>query len=84
MPGVDALGRYPWAYHEGVRLDEAENELAFLVTGVYGEPLPRQNGAPLRLVLPWKYGYKSIKSIVEIELVDEQPATFWNTLQARE
>jgi sulfoxide reductase catalytic subunit YedY len=84
MPGIDARPNYPWAYHEGLRLDEAMNELAFLVTGAYGAPLLSQNGAPVRLALPWKYGYKSIKSIVEIEFVAEQPATFWNTIQPRE
>ena len=60
---------YPWPYTEGLRLDEAMNDLALLVTGLYGAPLPAQDGAPLRLALPWKYGFKSIKSIVKIELV---------------
>ncbi len=84
MPGIDALGRYPWAYHEGLTIEEAYNEMAFLVTGAYGAPLQRQNGAPIRLVTPWKYGYKSIKSIVAIELVDSEPPTFWNTIAPRE
>ena len=80
MPGVDARPTYPWPYFEGLRIDEARNDLAFMVAGIYGEALPRQNGAPLRLVTPWKYGYKSLKSIVRIEFVDSQPPTFWNTL----
>jgi len=71
---------YPWPYQEGLRLDEAMNELAILATGLYGMPMPNQNGAPIRLVVPWKYGFKSIKSITKIELVDEQPSTLWNTV----
>lgn len=63
---------------------EAMNELTLLATGIYGHPLPKQHGAPLRLVTPWKYGYKSIKSIISIEFVAEQPATFWNTLAHHE
>ncbi len=78
MPGIRYSGNYPWPYYEGLRLDEAMNPLAFLVTGIYGKPLPNQNGAPLRLALPWKYGFKSIKAIVRIELVSQQPETFWN------
>ena len=80
MPGIVAAPQYPWPYHEGLRLDEARNELSLLCVGVYGKPLPNQNGAPLRLITPWKYGYKSIKSLVRIEFVAEQPKTFWNTL----
>ncbi len=75
---------YTWPYYEGLRLDEAMNELAFVVTGMYGHPLQKQNGAPVRLHLPWKYGYKSPKSIVRIEVVRDRPATFWNELQASE
>jgi methionine sulfoxide reductase catalytic subunit len=75
---------YPWPYQEGLRLDEAMNDLSFLATGLYGEPNVPQNGAPIRLVVPWKYGFKSIKSIVKIELVAEQPATLWNTTAANE
>jgi sulfoxide reductase catalytic subunit YedY len=71
---------YPWPYFEGLRIDEARNDLAFLVTGMYGHPLQKQNGAPIRLAVPWKYGYKSPKSIERIELVRERPATFWNDL----
>ena len=67
-----------WPYVEGLRLDEARNELAFLAVGLYGEVLPKQNGAPIRLVVPWKYGYKSIKSISRIRFTSEEPATSWN------
>ena len=74
----------PWPYVEGLTLKEAMNELAFLATGIYGHPLPKQHGAPIRLVVPWKYGFKNIKSIVKIELVNYRPATFWNTLQGLE
>ena len=80
-PGLKAsLSYQPWPYHEGLRLDEARHDLAFVATGLYGRPLPMQNGAPLRLALPWKYGYKGAKSIVRIELLAERPATFWNQL----
>lgn len=72
---------WPWPYGEGLTMAEATNELTILATGVYGHPLPKQHGAPLRLVVPWKYGYKSIKSIVRIEFVEEEPPTFWDTLQ---
>ncbi len=75
---------YPWPYQEGLRLDEAMNELTLLATGLYGETLPNPNGAPIRLVVPWKYGFKSIKSIVKIELVDYQPDTLWNTVAPNE
>jgi methionine sulfoxide reductase catalytic subunit len=70
--------RFPWPYLEGLTLDEARNELALLATGIYGKPIANQNGAPIRLVVPWKYGFKSIKSIVKIDFVEEQPSTFWN------
>src|SRR5262249_25000399 len=73
-----------WPYTEGLTLAEATNELAFLATGMYGHPLLKQHGAPVRLVVPWKYGFKSANSIVRIELTAEQPATFWNTLVPRE
>jgi sulfoxide reductase catalytic subunit YedY len=76
--------RYPWPYQEGLRLDEAMNELTILATGLYGLPMPNQNGAPIRLVVPWKYGFKSIKSIVRIELTAERPETLWNTVNPRE
>jgi len=75
---------YPWPYYEGLRLDEAVNELTLLTTGIYGKPLPPQHGAPVRIVTPWKYGYKSIKSIVRVEFVEDRPGTFWNDLQPRE
>lgn len=74
----------PWPYAEMLTVEEAMNELTILATGIYGHPLPKQNGAPIRLVVPWKYGYKSIKSIKKIELVDYAPSTFWNTLQPLE
>lgn len=77
-------GYGPWPYTEGLTMAEALNELTILATGIYGHPLPKQHGAPIRLVAPWKYGFKSIKSIVTIEFVTEQPATFWNTLVPRE
>ena len=67
-----------WPYVEGLRIDEAMHPLALLATGIYGRPLPAQNGAPLRLVVPWKYGFKSIKSIVRIRFTDRQPRTAWN------
>lgn len=75
---------FPWPYFEGLTLAEATNELALFVTGIYGHELTKQHGAPIRLVVPWKYGYKSIKSIVRIEFVDTQPGTFWSTLVPRE
>jgi sulfoxide reductase catalytic subunit YedY len=75
---------YPWPYQEGLRLDEAMNELTILATGMYGSLMPVQNGAPLRLVVPWKYGFKSIKAVVKIELTDTRPETFWNTVSPKE
>jgi sulfoxide reductase catalytic subunit YedY len=75
---------YPWPYQEGLRLDESMNDLTLLATGLYGEMMPNPNGAPIRLVVPWKYGFKSIKSIVRIELVDYQPETLWNTVAPNE
>ena len=68
----------PWPYTEGLTLPEGMNELAFLATGLYGKPLRNQNGAPIRLVVPWKYGFKSAKSLVKIELVSDRPKTTWN------
>ena len=73
-----------WPYKEGLRMDEAMNELAFLAVGLYGEVLPNQNGAPIRLVVPWKYGYKSAKSIVKIRFVSEEPQTSWKQSAPRE
>ncbi len=83
MPGL-SNGLYPWPYQEGLRLDEALNDLTILSTGLYGETLASQNGAPIRLVVPWKYGFKSIKSIVKIELTAEQPSTFWEDIAPKE
>ena len=77
MPG-QRYGVLDWPYVEGLRLDEAMNPLVILATGLYGEELPKQDGAPIRLVVPWKYGFKSIKSIVKIEFVDSQPTTTWS------
>ena len=77
MPGTQKAAYYPWPYTEALRLDEAMNELAMLVTGVYGKPLPIQHGAPVRLIVPWKYGYKNPKSLVRIDFLDTQPETFW-------
>jgi len=78
MPGQNSPF-YPWPYQEGLRLDEAMNDLTLLATGLYGMDMPTQNGAPIRLVVPWKYGFKSIKAITKIELVDEQPETLWKS-----
>jgi sulfoxide reductase catalytic subunit YedY len=75
---------YPWPYVEGLTIAEATNELAFLVTGAYGKPVSKQMGAPLRLAAPWKYGFKSIKSIVRFSFTDKQPKSFWEALQASE
>ena len=84
MPGIKAQSWYPWPYYEALRIEEAFNELAFVATGIYGHPLPKQHGAPIRIVTPWKYGYKSAKSVVRIELVEQQPRTFWNDLAPHE
>ncbi len=75
---------YPWPYVEALTIEEAQNDLAFLVTGAYGKPLGKQFGAPLRLALPWKYGFKSIKSIVRFTLTDKRPVSFWEQLNADE
>tara|TARA_B100000965_G_scaffold406481_1_gene445638 strand:- start:2139 stop:3104 length:966 start_codon:yes stop_codon:yes gene_type:complete len=75
---------YPWPYQEGVTIDEAKNDLSFLATGIYGKKLPNQNGSPIRLVLPWKYGFKSIKSIVKISFVSERPIGLWEKLAPQE
>jgi sulfoxide reductase catalytic subunit YedY len=73
-------GNLDYPYVEGLRLDEANNELAFIATGIYGKPIPNQNGAPLRLVTPWKYGFKGVKSIVKFEFVEKQPRNTWNIM----
>lgn len=83
MPG-QKQGFYPWPYQEGLRLDEAMNSLTILATGLYGKPMPNQSGSPIRLVVPWKYGFKSIKAITRIELVAEEPETMWSTIAPRE
>ncbi len=83
MPG-EGNPLYPWPYNEGLRLDEAMQRLTILATGMYGEALPNPDGAPLRLVVPWKYGFKSIKAIVKIELTETRPETMWNTISPQE
>ena len=82
QPGL--FSSYPWPYVEGLTMAEAMNDLSFLVTGAYGKPLAKSFGAPLRLAVPWKYGFKSIKSITRISFVAERPKTFWEALQASE
>lgn len=84
MPGQVSLRNYPWPYQEGLRLDEAMHDLTIMATGMYSEPLSKQNGAPLRVVVPWKYGFKSPKAIQRITLTAEQPPTLWNTLAPQE
>jgi sulfoxide reductase catalytic subunit YedY len=83
MPGQNQPF-YPWPYQEGLRLDEAMHDLTLLVTGLYGGELPAQNGGGIRLVVPWKYGFKSIKAVIKIELTAEQPATMWSTIAPNE
>lgn len=83
MPG-QARPILDWPYKEGLRLDEAMHPLTILATGLYGDPLPDQNGAPIRLVVPWKYGFKSIKSVVRITLTDTQPTATWQAMQPSE
>jgi sulfoxide reductase catalytic subunit YedY len=78
------IGSLPWPYTEGLTIEEMANELAFFALGIYGHDLPKQHGAPIRMVIPWKYGFKGAKSIVKIEFTDTQPATFWNTIDPRE
>lgn len=81
MPGQRSLfSTIDWPYREGLRMDEAMNELSFLAVGLYGKALPNQNGAPIRLVVPWKYGFKSIKSIVRIRFMEERPKTSWEMI----
>lgn len=82
QPGL--LGSYPWPYIEGLTMAEAMNDLGFLVTGAYGKPLAKSMGAPLRLHVPWKYGFKSIKGIVRISFVKERPIGMWEAIQASE
>jgi len=75
---------YPWPYVEGLTIAEANNELAFMATGIYGKPLAKQFGAPIRLVTPWKYGFKCIKSVVRITFTDQRPVSFWEEIQGKE
>jgi methionine sulfoxide reductase catalytic subunit len=75
---------YPWPYVDGLSIAEATHELAFVATGLYGKPMPKQNGAPLRLAVPWKYGFKSIKSLVRLTFTDQRPVSFWEQIQASE
>ena len=84
LPGQRKQTWYEWPYYEALRIDEAGHDLALFAVGIYGHGLPMQHGAPWRLVVPWKYGFKSPKSIVEIELVEEKPGTFWNDSQPDE
>ena len=79
-----ALKDFPWPYTEGLTLAEANHELAFLATGIYGKSLLNQNGAPIRLVVPWKYGFKGAKSLVRIDFVSDQPKTLWNQMAPNE
>jgi sulfoxide reductase catalytic subunit YedY len=83
MPGIRS-SYFSWPYIEGLTMQEAQNEMAFLVTGMYGKPVPKQDGAPIRLILPWKYGFKSAKSIVKITFTDKRPDTFWAQIQPDE
>ena len=82
-PGLNDIW-YPWPYVEGLTMAEATNELAFLATGAYGHPIAKQMGAPLRLAVPWKYGFKSVKSIVRFSFVEQRPKGMWEALQAAE
>ena len=83
-PGFPPAQFLPFPYTEGLRVDEMNNELAFFAVGIYGHTLPKQHGAPIRMVIPWKYGFKGAKSIVKIEFMATQPATFWNTISPGE
>jgi len=84
MVGVEEQPWYPWPYQEGLTIEEAMNDLCLLATGVYGKPMPKQNGAPIRLITPWKYGFKQLKSITSIEFTEEQPKTLWSTVTPAE
>ena len=83
MPGLDSPF-YPWPYIEGLAIDEAANDMAFISTGMYGKPLPPQNGGPIRLTLPWKYGFKSAKALVKISFTEKRPVNFWQAIQPAE
>ena len=78
------LGPYNWPYYEALRMDEANNELAMFSVGMYGHALTKQNGAPARLIVPWKYGYKSMKGITRVEFLEKRPPTFWNAAAPKE
>lgn len=84
MPGIKSQPHYPWPYYEALTIEEAMNELSIFATGIYGKPMPKQNGAPIRLMTPWKYGLKTIKSIVEIEFTAKRPGTLWNKVAGNE
>lgn len=84
MPNIKKMAYYPWPYTEGLTLAEAKHPLSFLATSIYKKPLPNQNGAPIRLVVPWKYGFKSIKSIDAVEFTSEQPKSLWESLAPNE
>lgn len=83
MPGLDSP-IYPWPYIEGLAIDEAANELAFVSTGLFGKPLPKQNGGPIRLTVPWKYGFKSAKALAKVSFTDKQPVNFWQAISPTE
>ena len=83
MPGLQSPF-YPWPYIEGLTMDEAANELAFISTGLYGKPLPPQNGGPIRLTVPWKYGFKSCKALAKISFTEKRPVNFWQAIQPSE
>lgn len=83
MPGLNSPF-YPWPYIEGLTIEEAGNDLAFIATGMYGKELPKQNGGPIRLVVPWKYGFKSAKAIIKVTFTDKRPQTFWEEIQPSE
>jgi methionine sulfoxide reductase catalytic subunit len=83
MPGLQTPF-YPWPYIEGLTMDEAANDMAFISTGLYGKPLPPQNGGPIRLTLPWKYGFKSAKALARISFTDKRPVNFWQAIQPAE
>ncbi|HEY9547934.1 MAG TPA: protein-methionine-sulfoxide reductase catalytic subunit MsrP [Kiloniellaceae bacterium] len=84
VAGGQRAAWYPWPYIEGLTMAEARHELAFIATGLYGKPIMKQNGAPLRLTAPWKYGFKHIKSIVRFEFTDQRPTSFWTAIQGNE
>ncbi len=84
VAGGQKASWYPWPYIEGLTIAEAVNELAFIATGLYGKPIPKQNGAPLRLAVPWKYGFKSTKAIVSFAFTDKRPISFWEEIAPRE